>query len=119
MNQELLQTISNLVDQKSEPVYERFDSMDDRLDGTDVRLDSMDARFHNLHFYSMVLIGCIIYEELHILFPKGWCSMKNENRDNTVSNSRNLHDDGSIPPKDIPQEVIPDEVPRKDGPGGE
>ena len=30
----------------------------------------------------------------------------------------NLYDDGNIPPVDLPKEVIPDEVPRKDGPGG-
>ena len=30
------------------------------------------------------------------------------------------HDDGNIPPEDLPQKnIIPDEVPRKDGPGGE
>lgn len=31
----------------------------------------------------------------------------------------NVYDDGNIPQVDLPQEVIPDEVPRKDGPGGE
>ena len=30
-----------------------------------------------------------------------------------------LYDDGDIPQVDLPQDVIPDEVPRKDGPGGE
>ena len=29
------------------------------------------------------------------------------------------YDDGNIPQADLPQDVIPDEVPRKDGPGGE
>lgn len=29
------------------------------------------------------------------------------------------YDDGNIPPEDLPKDVIPDEVPRKDGPGGE
>ena len=29
------------------------------------------------------------------------------------------YDDGNIPEEDLPQDVIPDEVPRKDGPGGE
>ena len=29
------------------------------------------------------------------------------------------YDDGNIPKEDLPQDVIPDEVPRKDGPGGE
>ncbi len=31
----------------------------------------------------------------------------------------NLYDDGNFPKEDLPQDVIPDEVPRKDGPGGE
>lgn len=35
----------------------------------------------------------------------------------------NDYDDGNIPPIDLPQnrpqDIIPDEVPRKDGPGGE
>ncbi|MCM1568237.1 MAG: hypothetical protein NC081_02170 [Roseburia sp.] len=31
----------------------------------------------------------------------------------------NLYDDGNIPNVDLPQDMIPDEVPRKDGPGGE
>lgn len=30
-----------------------------------------------------------------------------------------LYDDGNIPAEDLPQDIIPDEVPRKDGPGGE
>ena len=29
------------------------------------------------------------------------------------------YDDGNIPKEDLPQDIIPDEVPRKDGPGGE
>lgn len=29
------------------------------------------------------------------------------------------YDDGNIPARDLPQDVIPDEVPRRDGPGGE
>ncbi|MBQ8527751.1 MAG: hypothetical protein IJ429_04680 [Lachnospiraceae bacterium] len=31
----------------------------------------------------------------------------------------NDYDDGNIPKEDLPRDVIPDEVPRKDGPGGE
>lgn len=31
----------------------------------------------------------------------------------------NLYDDGNIPKEDLPMDIIPDEVPRKDGPGGE
>lgn len=30
----------------------------------------------------------------------------------------NSYDDGNIPPEDLPIDIIPDEVPRKDGPGG-
>lgn len=30
-----------------------------------------------------------------------------------------LYDDGNIPAEDLPQDIIPDEIPRKDGPGGE
>ncbi len=30
-----------------------------------------------------------------------------------------LYDDGNIPKVDLPRDIIPDEVPRKDGPGGE
>ena len=30
----------------------------------------------------------------------------------------NQYDDGNIPKTDLPKDVIPDEVPRKDGPGG-
>lgn len=29
------------------------------------------------------------------------------------------YDDGNIPKEDLPKDIIPDEVPRKDGPGGE
>lgn len=31
----------------------------------------------------------------------------------------NIYDDGNISKEDLPQDIIPDEVPRKDGPGGE
>lgn len=31
----------------------------------------------------------------------------------------NAYDDGNIPQVDLPQDVMPDQVPRKDGPGGE
>ena len=30
-----------------------------------------------------------------------------------------IYDDGNIPEIDLPLDIIPDEVPRKDGPGGE
>lgn len=29
------------------------------------------------------------------------------------------YDDGNIPAADLPKDIIPDEVPRRDGPGGE
>lgn len=45
--------------------------------------------------------------------------MKKDNKTDTAASSQNLYDDGNIPPEDLPQDVIPDEVPRKDGPGGE
>ncbi len=48
--------------------------------------------------------------------------MENEKKQNTTSNEqpiKNQYDDGNIPAEDLPQDVIPDEVPRKDGPGGE
>lgn len=41
---------------------------------------------------------------------------------NTTPNGQppaDSYDDGNIPSEDLPQDVIPDEVPRKDGPGGE
>lgn len=34
-------------------------------------------------------------------------------------NTANVYDDGNIPQVDLPDNMIPDEVPRKDGPGGE
>jgi len=33
--------------------------------------------------------------------------------------AKNAYDDGNIPHEDLPLDVIPDEVPRKDGPGDE
>ncbi len=52
--------------------------------------------------------------------------MENEknlkNQINTTPNGQqpaNDYDDGNIPQEDLPQDIIPDEVPRKDGPGGE
>ncbi len=47
--------------------------------------------------------------------------MKND-KINTLPNGQqpaNQYDDGNIPNVDLPQDIIPDEVPRKDGPGGE
>lgn len=45
-----------------------------------------------------------------------------KNKIHTTPNGQspaNAYDDGNIPNVDLPQEMIPDEVPRKDGPGGE
>ena len=45
-----------------------------------------------------------------------------KNKTNTYPDGQrpaNLYDDGNIPEEDLPQDIIPDEVPRKDGPGGE
>lgn len=42
--------------------------------------------------------------------------MKNKQLDQTTKNE---YGDGNIPTPDMEQNVIPDEVPRKDGPGGE
>ncbi len=43
---------------------------------------------------------------------------KNSTSDKTMDSS-NVYDDGNIPQTDLPKDIIPDEVPRKDGPGGE
>lgn len=47
--------------------------------------------------------------------------MENSKIKTTPYNQRpaNDYDDGNIPSVDLPQDIIPDEVPRKDGPGGE
>ena len=37
----------------------------------------------------------------------------------TSQATADTHDDGNIPQVDLPQNIIPDDVPRKDGPGGE
>lgn len=42
---ELLQAISNIIDQKLEPINSRLDKMDDRFDKIESRLDKMDDRF--------------------------------------------------------------------------
>lgn len=46
---------------------------------------------------------------------------KDKHMETTPNGQRpaNLYDDGNIPKEDLPQDIIPDEVPRKDGPGGE
>ena len=54
---------------------------------------------------------------------KGWCTMNKTVKEIPVfppnQPPANAYDDGNIPKEDLPQDVIPDEVPRKDGPGGE
>lgn len=45
-----------------------------------------------------------------------------QNKTNTYPNNQKAasdYDDENIPKVDLPQDIIPDEVPRKDGPGGE
>lgn len=56
-----------------------------------------------------------------MLSRKGWCKMQKEKIHTFPNGQRpaNQYDDGNIPPEDLPQDIIPDEVPRKDGPGGE
>ena len=46
------------------------------------------------------------------------CKNYKDCKDNTKETSH-VYDDGNIPQVDLPQDVSPDEVPRKDGPGGE
>lgn len=48
--------------------------------------------------------------------------MEKERKINTYPDGQqpaDLYDDGNIPPEDRPADIIPDKVPRKDGPGGE
>lgn len=49
--------------------------------------------------------------------------MENKNSIKTLQNNEtpvNIYDDNNIPKEDLPsKDIIPDEVPRKDGPGGE
>lgn len=47
--------------------------------------------------------------------------MNKDKSKNSTKNKQanNDYDDGNIPEIDLPQDIIPDEVPRKDGPGGE
>ena len=43
-NEKLLQALSDMIDNKLEPIYQRLDQMDDRFDRMDNRLDQMDNR---------------------------------------------------------------------------
>lgn len=44
MEREVLDILSNLLDEKLKPVHERLDKMDSRLDNMDSRLDKMDGK---------------------------------------------------------------------------
>ncbi|MEG2097788.1 MAG: hypothetical protein RRY65_06450 [Pseudoflavonifractor sp.] len=48
MDQELLQAIGQMMDEKLSPIHHRLDGIDSRLDGIDSRLDSMDSRFDGI-----------------------------------------------------------------------
>lgn len=45
---ELLQSISDMMDQKLEPIHTRLDKVDSRLDKVDSRLDKVDSRLDEL-----------------------------------------------------------------------
>lgn len=48
--------------------------------------------------------------------------MMKTDKTNTTPHDRKAadqYDDGNIPAQDLPKDIIPDEVPRKDGPGGD
>lgn len=69
----------------------------------------------------------ISFSILRILIVKGWCTMKHLFTKSQPEDmlhdgdipAQNRYDDDDIPPVDLPKDVIPDEVPRRDGPGGE
>lgn len=42
VDQELLQAISQMMDEKLEPISQRLDTVDKRLDGIDQRLDRLE-----------------------------------------------------------------------------
>lgn len=43
-DEQLLQALSNMIDQKLEPVNSRLDRMDSRLDGMDSRMDKLESQ---------------------------------------------------------------------------
>lgn len=43
-----MKALSDLMDQKIDPIYVRLDAMDQRFDGIDKRLDAMDQRFDGI-----------------------------------------------------------------------
>lgn len=45
--------------------------------------------------------------------------MEPKNLKTTDNKPMDDYDDDNIPKVDLPEDIIPDEVPRKDGPGGE
>lgn len=48
MEREVLDILSNLLDEKLKPVHERLDKMDSRLDNMDSRLDKVDSRLDKM-----------------------------------------------------------------------
>lgn len=76
--------------------------------------------FFVIFFTSPIQVrSVIIFPDLHILSLKGWCNMKNEHQNSKETDNQSFHNAGNCHRDDTPKEVIPDEVPRKDGPGGE
>ena len=45
---EYMKALSNLIDKKIDPIYERLEGMDQRFDGIDKRLDAMEQRLDNI-----------------------------------------------------------------------
>jgi len=66
----------------------------------------------------------LLFIEMHIIpihvhpILERMVYMKDEKKNNALKPTGD-YDDNNIPREDMPQEIIPDEVPRKDGPGGE
>ena len=67
-------------------------------------------------------IGIIFLYFVHTISERTVLQMKEKKKITTTPGDQspaNTYDDGNIPKVDLPQDIIPDEVPRKDGPGGE
>ena len=47
-NDQLLQALSDMMDQKLQPINNRLDNMDNRLDNMDNRLNSMENRLNSM-----------------------------------------------------------------------
>lgn len=67
-------------------------------------------RNHSFHIYINQIQG----KGVLFIMNKNETDLKKKQKSST-----NAYDDGNIPHEDLPQDIIPDEVPRKDGPGGE